>query len=280
MGFDWLVIDMQHGTSDYSSMLGMLQGISTTDTTPFVRVPWNDPSTIMRALDAGAYGVIVPLVNNREEAERAVAACRYPPVGERSSGPVRAAMYGGDNYLSEANDNIAVVVMIETAEALENLDDILSVEGVDAAYIGPSDLAYAIGIPPTGDNHDPKHIETVHAIFDACKRHGVAPGVHTGGVEFTNRWLDHGFQMGDARFRSGLHALRRCCPAQRSPRFTSRKNTRPPHSVPPLTQLKGHSPCQSSRPTHCAASSPTSSPLLAPRETKPPSLATTSSRPT
>lgn len=195
VGFDWLVVDQQHGASDASQMISLLQAISLSDTVPFVRVRWNDPAQIMRALDAGAYGIIVPLVNNREEAEQAVWACRYPPVGGRSSGPFRAAMYGGANYATEANDNIAVVVMIETAEALENLDEILSVEGVDAAYIGPSDLAYAIDITPTGDNHDPKHIETVHKIYDACKRHGVAPGAHTGSLEFTKKWLDHGFQM-------------------------------------------------------------------------------------
>ena len=195
LGFDWLCIDQQHGANDSSSMIPMLQAISTTDTVPFVRVKWNDPPTIMRALDAGAYGIVVPLVNNREEAERAVWACRYPPVGGRSSGPFRAGMYGGANYAAEANDNIACVVMIETAEALENLDDILSVDGVDAAYMGPSDLAYALGLTPTGDNSDPKHVETVQAIYDACRRHGVAPGAHTGSLEFTQRWLAHGFQM-------------------------------------------------------------------------------------
>ena len=195
VGFDWLCIDLQHGAAEASDVMPMLQGISNTDTVPFVRVPWNDPATIMRVLDAGAYGVIVPLVNNREEAERAVWATRYPPVGGRSSGPYRAAMYAGANYAAEANDNIALVAMIETAEALENLDDILSVDGIDAAYIGPSDLAYGIGLTPTGDNNDPKHVETVHRIYDACRKHGVAPGVHTGSLEFTQRWLDHGFQM-------------------------------------------------------------------------------------
>lgn len=195
LGFDWLCIDQQHGLSDYSSMIPMLQAISTTETVPFVRVPWNDPATIMQALDAGAYGVVVPLVNNREEAERAVWACRYPPRGGRSSGPARAALYGGANYQAEADDQLACIVMIETAEALEKLDEILSTPGVDAAYIGPSDLAYALGLPPTGDNNDERHVQTVHEIYDACRRHGVAPGMHTASLEFTKRWLDHGFQM-------------------------------------------------------------------------------------
>lgn len=194
-GFDWLCVDMQHGIVDYTDAVDMLRAISQTDTMPFVRVEWNDPWRIMKVLDAGAYGVVVPLVNNREEAERAVWACRYPPVGGRSSGPARAAMYGGANYAAEANDEIAVICMIETAEALENLDDILSVDGVDCAYIGPSDLAYALGMTPTGDNSDPRHVETVLSILEACKRHGVAPGAHTGSLEFTTKWLDAGFQM-------------------------------------------------------------------------------------
>jgi 4-hydroxy-2-oxoheptanedioate aldolase len=195
MDFDWLVIDTQHGLIEYETAIHMLLAISTTETMPFVRVKWNDPATIMKYLDAGAYGIIVPMVNNREEAERAVSACRYPPVGGRSFGPVRAARYAGAGYVEEANNEIACIVMIETAEALENLDEIMSTPGVDAAYIGPSDLAYAIGLAPSGDNNDPKHVETVERIFDAAKKHGVAPGVHTNSPEFTARWLKHGFQM-------------------------------------------------------------------------------------
>ena len=195
VGFDWLCIDMQHGIIDYADAVGMMRAISTTDTVPIVRVPWNDPSTIMKVLDAGAYGVIIPLVNNREEAERAVWACRYPPAGGRSSGPARAAMYGGADYQRGANDEIAVICMIETAEALENLDDILSVDGVNCAYIGPSDLAYALGMEPTGDNADPVHQQTMLNILEACQRHGVAPGAHTSSLEYTTKWLDAGFQM-------------------------------------------------------------------------------------
>ncbi len=194
-GFDWLCVDMQHGLIDYGDVVHMLTAISTTETVPLVRVPWNDPPTIMKVLDAGAYGVIVPMVNNADEARRAVSACRYPPDGGRSFGPARATLYAGAGYVDAANGEIACIVMIETAEALDNLDDILSVPGVDAAYIGPSDLAYAIGLTPTGDNNEPKHVETVDRIFEACKRHGVAPGIHTGSVEYTRRYLEQGFQM-------------------------------------------------------------------------------------
>ena len=195
IGFDWLCVDMQHGAIDYADSIEMFRAISTTATTPFVRVPWNDPATIMKALDAGAYGEIVPLVNNREEAERAVWAAKYPPEGGRSSGPTRAAIYGGTDYQQKANNEIAVICMIETAEALEKLDEILSTPGVDAAYIGPSDLAYALGMEPTGDNTDPNHEAKVMEIYDACRKHGVTPGIHTGSAEFTQKWLKAGFQM-------------------------------------------------------------------------------------
>ena len=194
-GFDWLCIDMQHGAIDYPDCFHMLQAISTTPTVPFVRVPSNDFADIGRVLDAGAYGVIIPLVNNRWDAERAVRAMRYPPKGERSSGPARAALYAAGDYQAHANDEVACIVMIETVEALHNLDAIMSVPGVDCAYIGPSDLAYALGIEPTGDNHDPRHSEAVLEILAAAKRHGVAPGMHTASVEFTTRWLEAGFQM-------------------------------------------------------------------------------------
>ncbi|SVB73883.1 uncharacterized protein METZ01_LOCUS226737, partial [marine metagenome] len=146
MGFDWLCVDLQHGMLSYDDLKYMLPAISTRESIPIVRVPWNEPYEIMKALDAGAYGVIVPMVNNREEALQAVAACRYPPDGGRSFGPIRAAMYGGRGYASEANSQIACIAMVETAEALDNLEDIATTPGLDAVYIGPSDLAYAIGL--------------------------------------------------------------------------------------------------------------------------------------
>lgn len=195
VGFDWLCIDMQHGIVDYAGAATMLQAISTTSVVPFVRVSWNDPAQIMRVLDAGASGVVVPLVNNGEEARRAVAACRYPPEGIRSSGPARARMVNGADYVDAANPEVACIVMIETAEALEKLDEILSTPGVDACYIGPADLAFAIGLPGKGDNPHPKHLETVTTIIEACKRHGVAAGIHTNSVEYTSKYLELGCQM-------------------------------------------------------------------------------------
>jgi len=194
-GFDWLCLDMQHGLLDYNDVKRMLPSISTTDTIPLVRVPWNEPYEIMKVLDAGAYGVIVPLVNNAEEAARAVAACRYPPDGMRSFGPARASIYSGRGYVQEANNEIACIVMIETAEALQNLDEIMATAGVDAVYIGPSDLAYALGLVPTGDNKNPTHVDAVTRIYEGCRKHNIAAGIHTASVEYTNRYLDQGFHM-------------------------------------------------------------------------------------
>ena len=115
-GFDWLCLDMQHGMIDYDDVRHMLPAISTTSVVPIVRVPWNDPWIVMKVLDAGAYGVIVPLVNNAAEAARAVSACRYPPAGIRSFGPNRVMLYSGRDYAEHANRELACIVMIETAE--------------------------------------------------------------------------------------------------------------------------------------------------------------------
>src|SRR5471030_3027552 len=150
-GFDWLVIDMQHGLIPYADMLRMLPAISTTETTPLVRVSGNNLPEINKALDAGAMGVIVPLVNTAEEAAAAVSACRYPPDGTRSFGPTRAALYGGRGYATEANGQIACIVMIETQAGLDNLDAIVSTPGVSGVYVGPADLALALGLPARGD---------------------------------------------------------------------------------------------------------------------------------
>ena len=188
----------------------MLPAISTGEATPLVRVPWNEPYEIMKVLDAGAYGVIVPMVNSREEAERAVAACRYPPDGNRSFGPIRAAVYGGRGYASEANGQIACIAMIETAAGIERLEEIVSTPGLDGIYIGPSDLALALGLAPTGDNDDPRHAEAVLRIRDTCRAHGLAVGIHTSSPGFAQRYLDLGFNLvtlgSDVRFMAGAAA--------------------------------------------------------------------------
>lgn len=194
-GFDWICVDLQHGLLDYGDLRSMLPAISTTSTIPIVRVSGNDPKEIMKVLDAGALGVIVPLVNNRAEAEAAVSACRYPPQGTRSFGPVRAAMYGGRGYAAEANDEIACIVMIETKEGIDNLESIVTTPGLGGVYIGPSDLAYALGLPPRGDTDNPVHLAQVDRILKICQKHKVPAGCHTGSLEYTKRRLEHGFNF-------------------------------------------------------------------------------------
>ena len=192
-GFDWLCLDMQHGMLDYNDVRQLLPAISTTQTIPLVRVPWNEPYEIMKVLDAGAYGVVVPMVNNRTEAEQAVSACRYPPSGGRSYGPARALIYAGEGYAEEANNEIACVVMIETRESLDNLDEIMTTPGLDGIYIGPSDLAFALGLKP-GTN-SPEHESTIATILSTAERHGIAAGIHTSGAAQSRHYLDMGFQM-------------------------------------------------------------------------------------
>ncbi|HJX61686.1 MAG TPA: aldolase/citrate lyase family protein [Dehalococcoidia bacterium] len=193
-GLDWLCVDMQHGLIDYETALAMLQAISTTETTPIVRVPWNDQAIIMKMLDAGAYGVIVPMVNTRADAEAAVAACRYPPQGIRSFGPIRAVYYAGFDYFAYANREVCCIPQIETATAVENLDEILSVPGVDAVYIGPMDLSISLGLPPQMDSDVPAYAEARQRILEACQRHGVAPGINSSTLSAPKR-IAEGFRL-------------------------------------------------------------------------------------
>jgi 4-hydroxy-2-oxoheptanedioate aldolase len=194
-GFDWLCVDMQHGIIDYQVAVTMLQAISTTETVPIVRVPWNDAWQIMKALDAGAYGVIVPLINTRADAEAAVAACRYPPQGIRSSGPTRAIVYGGRDYQEHANDEMLCICMIETRQGIDNLDEICSVPGLDMVYIGPADLSLALGLPPRADVEDPLHLSTVQTIRETAHRCGIRAGMHCAGAPFAAKKVVEGFDV-------------------------------------------------------------------------------------
>lgn len=163
-GFDWLIIDMEHAPNDYGTLLSQLQAISGTGTVPFVRPHWNDAVAIKKILDCGAQGVLVPYVNTGEEAALAVAACRYPPLGVRGvSGSNRAARYGMNvrNYLDSANREILVIIAIETREAIDNLDDILAVEGLDGVFIGPMDLSASLG-----HMGNPSHPEVLAAFAE------------------------------------------------------------------------------------------------------------------
>lgn len=194
-GWDALTIDLQHGVIDYQAAVAMLAAISTTPTVPVVRVPWLDSGILMKVLDAGAYAVICPMVNTRADAQQLVAATYYPPRGTRSFGPIRALLYGGADYPQHANETIVRFAMIETARALDNLDDILSVEGLDAIYIGPSDLSLALGCKPTFDDVDPPVAQAIEHILARAQAHGVVAGIHNGTPEGALKRIAMGFRF-------------------------------------------------------------------------------------
>src|SRR2546426_7380038 len=194
-GFAAVGGDMQDGLTDMNDVWPMLQAISQTDPVPVVRVRWTDPAPIMRVLAFGAYGTLVPFTNPAEDAAKAVAACRYPPVGFRSSGPVRAVHYGGADYVAKANDEMVVMGMIETKEGLANLDAICATPGLDAVYIGPSDLAFAIGMTPRPDNPDPVHMATCDRIREAAHKHGIKACMHCASAAFAAGAVKRGFDL-------------------------------------------------------------------------------------
>jgi 4-hydroxy-2-oxoheptanedioate aldolase len=167
----------------------MLQAITAGGVPSFVRVQWNEPGTIMKALDAGAGGVIVPMVNSPEEARSVVGACRYPPDGIRSMGPTRARTLGGDWRLP------ICVVMIETVEAVKRADEILAVPGVDAVFVGPNDLAVSAGLESSYEGRDPEHRRLIEAVAKSAKAHGVVAGIMCGSAEVAAQWYKAGYQM-------------------------------------------------------------------------------------
>jgi 4-hydroxy-2-oxoheptanedioate aldolase len=195
-GLDAIVIDMQHGMAIGPDRAAVaLQVISTTETVPLVRVPWNEPAYIQYVLDAGAYGVIVPLVNSRAEAAKAAGACRYAPLGYRSNGANRARYYAGQDYFTHANDEIICLVMIETTQAIEHLDEIATTPGVDGLYIGPTDLAITMGLEPLLDHPDPQHAAAVQRVREAAARAGIQAGIHTTGAAEVRRRYAQGFSF-------------------------------------------------------------------------------------
>jgi 4-hydroxy-2-oxoheptanedioate aldolase len=194
-GWDSLTIDLQHGLIDYQTAVGLLQAISTTRTVPLVRVPWLDPAIIMKVLDAGAYGVICPMVNSASEAREFVAACRYPPAGIRSCGPIRANLYAGPDYVANANRTIITMAMIETRAGLDNLDEILSVEGLDAVYVGPADLALALGCEPRLDPTEEDVVKAIEHIVVRARKKKIVAGIHTASTANAQKMIGQGFQF-------------------------------------------------------------------------------------
>jgi 4-hydroxy-2-oxoheptanedioate aldolase len=194
-GVDYVCVDQQHGVIGYDSMVPMFQAIRAEGSAPITRVLSNDPFLIMKALDAGAWGVIVPLVNNAEDAARAVAACRYPPGGMRSYGPVRAAGVIGSRDPEKLGGEVLCLVMVETRGALERVEEITGTPGVDGAYIGPSDLALSLGLSPTLEVTEDAHVEAVNRIREACHSRGIAAGIHAPSGEWARRHAEAGFDF-------------------------------------------------------------------------------------
>ena len=195
LGYDFIFIDQQHGMIDDRAILNMITAINTKDCTPIVRVPSNEPGAIMRALDYGALGVVCPLVNNGAEAARFVEATRYPPEGGRSWAPFRPSIQYGDDYTFEANKHVLAIAQIETREAVENLDEILSTPNLDGVLVGPNDLGFTYGNWPKAMPEDPQVIDAMQRITTACQEKGVFAGIHCGDTAMARQMFDWGYRF-------------------------------------------------------------------------------------
>ena len=194
-GFDLMTVDLQHGLIDYQIALTMLQVLQGLPAPVLARVPWNEPGILMKCLDAGFSGIICPMINTEDDARRLVQSTRYAPLGSRSFGPTRANMVYGPGYAKSANAKILVLAMIETREALQNLDEILSVEGIDGVYVGPSDLGLSLGFEPTLDPTAPEVLDAIQTIATRAKAAGRIAGIHTGSPAMVRRMLAQGFDF-------------------------------------------------------------------------------------
>ncbi len=194
-GCDWLCIDQQHGLIDDAAMRVMVQATAIRRTPTLVRVPWNDPAPIMRALDAGADGVIVPMVNSAQEAKQAAFATRYPPKGYRSWGALRSGMANRNFNPGSANNQSVCLVMIETVEGVDNLDDILDVPGVDGALVGPNDLSISHSGDTAGAASSPRDVEMIVQIGEACRKRGLAGAISGIKLKEAGRWEAAGFSL-------------------------------------------------------------------------------------
>jgi 4-hydroxy-2-oxoheptanedioate aldolase len=194
-GWDSLTVDLQHGQSDFAAMCAMFAAISTTDTVPLMRVAWNTPGDVMRALDAGAYGVICPNIDTPEDCARFIGACRYAPDGYRSFGPKRAILYAGADYVEHANEVLLAIVQIESVKGLQNVDAIAATKGLDMLYVGPSDLGLALGREARQNQTDPVVMEAVDKILAAAKRAGRFAGMHCTSAEYALQMIEKGFDF-------------------------------------------------------------------------------------
>ena len=199
-GYDYVCVDLQHGLGTEATMVPMFEAIQAGGSVPLARLAWNEPWLIMRALDLGAAGVILPLIDNPREAARGVEACRYPPHGRRSYGPIRAAIVAGTAAPDELGADALCFAMIETRDGLDNLDEIAATPGLDGLYIGPSDLSIALGLPPRGVAVDPGEdrqalAEAIDRVRGACAANGLIAGMHCGGGVAADQYARDGFRL-------------------------------------------------------------------------------------
>jgi len=195
MGWDSITIDMQHGQNDYNTSITMLQAMSNSEVVPFVRVPWNEPGIIMKMLDLGVLGIIAPMINSKKECQDFVSYCNYPPKGQRSFGPMRAQLIYGKDYYENANDNIISLAMIETKEAVDNIDDILSVPNLTGVYIGPGDMSSSFGLKPQFDVKDDPVYSKIKMIAKKAKERGKIAGIHNGTTDYAKEMISIGYQF-------------------------------------------------------------------------------------
>jgi 4-hydroxy-2-oxoheptanedioate aldolase len=199
-GYDYVCVDLQHGLGTEATMVSMFQAAQAGGAVPLARLAWNEPWLIMRALDLGAAGVILPLIDNAAEAVRAVEACRYPPHGRRSYGPIRSELIVGSAVPDEIGADALCFAMIETRDGLENLDEIAATPGLDGLYIGPSDLSIALGLPPRAVAVDPGEdrqalAEAIDRVREACAANRLIPGMHCAGGAAAQRYARDGFRL-------------------------------------------------------------------------------------
>src|ERR1041385_673398 len=197
-GFDWLTVELEHTPVTFETAANSFAIIAASGCVPLARVPWNTGENIKRVLDTGAWGLVVPMVNSRAEAEAAVAAARYAPLGQRSiGGQMHSANFDTDpaTYYAKANEEILVVLMAEHVQAIEAADDILSVPGIDVIFIGPNDLHNSMGQPPAFESNHKEFVGAVQHILKTAKKHGVAPGIHVVDAAAAQRRIAEGFQF-------------------------------------------------------------------------------------
>lgn len=194
-GFDAITLDMQHGLIDFATALQQLQAIGTTGAVPLARLQWNEPSHIMKMLDAGAAGLICPMIETAEDTLAFVRACRYPPEGIRSYGPIRAGRLAKGNYFQTANREALAFAMIETASAADNLEAIAAVPGLSGLFVGPYDLSVSMGVEQVADIHGPALRSVLDRVLAACKTKGLIPGIYSGNTGHLAELSAMGFRL-------------------------------------------------------------------------------------